>query len=83
MDIGSPEDVRRWVAGHRAAERRRHDDERGRPPAPEEALAAGLDLLALVGDVRGWPLPEEPGRRQRVEATRRAWTLLRARLAGG
>ncbi len=83
MEIGSPEDVRRWVEGHRAAERLQHDLERGRPMPTAEALEQAWRLVAFAAALHGWPPPEdEHDRRENLETWER-WALLRRRMLSG
>ena len=75
----SPEEIRRWMAGRRAAARREQDELR--PLDPEVAFGRGLAMIALASRFHGWPLPEsERDRREDREAYDR-WATLRRRLA--
>jgi hypothetical protein len=75
----SPEEIRHWIAGRRAAERRERAEERAIDP--EIAFRRGLAMIALASRLHGWPLPEnEEDRKQDLEAYAR-WSRLRHRLA--
>jgi hypothetical protein len=75
----SPQDIRRWIAGRRAAERREHTEQRVLDP--QIAFRRGLAMIALASRLHGWPLPEsERDRRQDQEAYAR-WARLRRRMA--
>jgi hypothetical protein len=75
----SPEEIRRWMAGRRAAARRERAELRA--PDPEVAFRRGLAMIALASRLHGWPPPEsERDRRQDREAYDR-WARLRRRLA--
>lgn len=73
----SVEAWRRRVQGWRAAERRELDDRRERGPlAPDESLAAAIELAELL------PFSAEDAVRTReVEQARRAWSKLHAYFA--
>lgn len=74
----SPEEIRRWVAARRAAERRERAERRA--VDPEEAFRRGLAMVALAGRLHGWPLPHsERDHREDLEAYER-WARLRRRL---
>lgn len=75
----SPEEIRRWMAGRRAAEHRERQEHRA--VDPQVAFRRGLAMIALASRLHGWPLPEsEADRRQDREAYAR-WARLRRRLA--
>jgi hypothetical protein len=74
-----PADIRLWVEQRRLAARREEDEERGKPPSPEEAFARGLGMIALAAQLHGWPLPDDSSRQQDLEAYDR-WARLRTRL---
>jgi hypothetical protein len=77
--VVSPEDIRRWMAGRRAAERREREERRA--VDPQAAFRRGLAMIALASRLHGWPRPEsETDRRQDREAYAR-WARLRRRLA--
>lgn len=66
-------DVRRWIAGHQAAERRSFDVRRREGPmSPEQSFDAAMELCELAG-------PEESDlvRDREVEQARRLWTKLK------
>src|SRR5262245_52301233 len=70
---GSPDDLRRWVANHRAAERREQSEEAGRTPDPSQALVAALRLIAIARERHGWPLPSDPSAVAEDERTWATW----------
>ena len=53
-------DLARWVENHRAAARREAEELARDPPEVEDAIAAGLALIALYGAMHGWPAPDDP-----------------------
>ena len=57
------EDLRRWVRTRRAAAERERDEASLTGASPESAIAGALALIALVGDLHGWPPPENEVRR--------------------
>ncbi len=74
-----PEDLRRWVAQKRDAERVERDLARGRDVVPDP-IAAALDLIRLGGRLHGWPVEEDPvSRREDLEMYDR-WARLRRRM---
>jgi hypothetical protein len=73
-------DLRRWVEGQRAAERRQRDELARSPLTPGQAFAQGLALAAFASRLQGWPIAEsESDRRADLEAYDR-WARLRRRL---
>jgi hypothetical protein len=68
------DEVKRWAAGHAAANRRslQQMSEEG-PPEPATAFAQAMELCALV-DVA----PPDAIRLREEEAARRAWAKVRA-----
>ena len=74
-------EIRRWVASHQAAEARERAEMRAAGPAPAEAIAGALALIALAGRLHGWPLPEDAVSRREDALAYGCWTRLRARLA--
>lgn len=81
MEPMDPADLRRWVAGHRlAAERQREEAaERGFHPDP---IRAALDLIAVAGQLHGWPPPKDPVTEREDELARECWNRLRKALGG-
>ena len=62
-----PEDLRRWVAQERDAERFERAMARDRDIVPNP-IAAALDLIRLAGRLQGWPVEEDPvSRREDLE----------------
>lgn len=74
------EDLRRWVAGHRAAQQREREEAFATGPQPKAAIASALALVALAGRLHGWPIPEDDVDRREDAAARAAWDHLRAAL---
>lgn len=54
------EKIAAWARGHAAAERRAASERARSLPSAEDALQDGLDLIDLVAEVLGWPLPQTP-----------------------
>jgi hypothetical protein len=72
------EDLRRWVDGHRAAQRRERDEAIAAGPQPGAAIGSALALVALAGRLHGWPIAEDQVERREDAAARAAWDRLRA-----
>jgi hypothetical protein len=75
-----PADIRRWVEQRRLAERREQQESAGKVPPPAEAFARGLRMIALAGELHGWPLPEDESSRLEDHQAYARWARLRARL---
>lgn len=73
------EDLRRWIEGWREAERRVRLEARSGPPAADPILAA-LSLIALAGQLHGWPPPDDPVSRREDALMYERWARLRRRL---
>lgn len=74
-----PEDLRRWVAQKRDAERVERELARDRDVVPDP-IAAALDLIRLGGRLQGWPVEEDAiSRREDLEMYDR-WARLRRRM---
>jgi hypothetical protein len=75
MAEASPDDLRRRIAGWRAAEKREAALRRNEPILePNQAFALALELCALDATD---PDKTDPVRERDVEATRNAWAKLR------
>lgn len=76
--FGSADDLKRRLAGWRAAEQREREARRADPLlSPSEALEAALELCDLAGP----SLAEEDAvRRREVAQARAAWRTLRERM---
>jgi hypothetical protein len=74
----SPEEIRRWIAGRRVAERREREEQR--PIDPQTAFRRGLAMIALASRLHGWPLPESERDRQQDQEAYARWSRLRRRL---
>lgn len=75
---GAPEDIRRRVAGWRAAEIRERQIRRGEPILdPTAALELAVELCQLAPSLF---LEEDVVREREVERARAAWVKLRERL---
>jgi hypothetical protein len=75
-----PEDLRRWVAGQRAAEDRQRDEPCGAALPPALVWSQALSLINLVGRLVGWPPPEDDVRRRETRHASEQWARLRAAL---
>jgi hypothetical protein len=73
-----PEDLRRWVEGHRAAEEAGRAADDGRLVEPRVSWEQALSLLALVGRSIGWPVPPDEVRQREDERAASAWRRVRA-----
>jgi hypothetical protein len=73
----SRRELRRWVANHRAAERREHAEQTNVARDPAHALAAALRLIAIARARHGWPLPTDQHAAAEDERAWAAWARLR------
>lgn len=74
-----PEDLRRWVAQKRDAERYERAEARDHAIVPDP-IAAALDLIRLAGRLQGWPVGDDPvSVREDLEMYDR-WARLRRRM---
>jgi hypothetical protein len=65
--------VRRWIAGHRAAERRSLELMRDEGPiSPELSFHAAMELCDLAA-----PMEPDPVRDREIEQARRVWAKLK------
>ena len=74
-----PEDLRRWVAEKRAVAERERAEVRNGSFSPDPINAA-LDLIALGGELHGWPPPEDRVTIREDELARECWLRLRRAL---
>lgn len=74
------EDVRRWLASHRAAEERELAESRRAGPDPAWAIASALALVALTGRLHGWPVPEDEVTHREDMQGYEQWARLRSAL---
>lgn len=74
-----PADLRQWIAGHRLAAQRQREEaaEHGFSPDP---IRAALDLIAVAGELHGWPPPTDPVSEREDEVARQRWSQLRKAL---
>jgi hypothetical protein len=79
MAAMDPENLRRWVAEKRAAAERERAEVRGGSFSPDP-IDAALDLIALGGELHGWPPPEDPVTLREDEVARERWARLRRTL---
>jgi hypothetical protein len=79
MDPMRPEDLRRWVAEKRAVAERERAEVRNGSFSPDPINAA-LDLIALGGELHGWPPPEDQVTLREDEVARERWVRLRRTL---
>jgi hypothetical protein len=73
----SREDLRRWVEGHRAAQRRERAEAAVARPDPAIAIRHALALIALSGRLHARSDANEAADRRDDEAARATWTRLR------
>lgn len=74
-----PEDLRRWVMQKRAAAERERAEVRRGSFSPDP-IGAALDLIALGGELHGWPFPEDPVTLREDDLARKRWARLRRAL---
>lgn len=79
-EIVPVEDLRRWIAARRAAERRERAEARNAPPP--DPIRAALSLIAMAGHLYGWPVPEDPASVREDALMYERWARLRRRLQG-
>lgn len=77
--FGSPDALRRMVAGHNAAAQAARRVDEAHPRTPEAAFDAAADLWNLCTDLLAQP--PDPVRRKDEELARNAWARLRAAYA--
>lgn len=72
-----PHHLRAWASGRRLAEQR-DLQERVRQNTPiQQRSREGLEVIQLIGEAIGWPVPETPLRLGEDDAARDAWQKLR------
>lgn len=72
-----PEQARRWIASRRAGADREMDELRRAGADPRKAIRQALELIALMKELHGWPLPEDPVSQRENEAARDSWVRLK------
>jgi hypothetical protein len=72
-----PNELRRWLAGRRAAEEREQQEARRHPLSTAQAVAAALSLFRLNVRLNGWPLVEDPVTRRENAEVQATWQRLR------
>ncbi len=75
-----PEQLRRWIESRRSAEARERQELAGRPPSAEWSISTALSLIALVGQIQGWPPVEDDVSRRENEYAAEQWARLRRAL---
>ncbi len=65
--------VKRWLAGHRAAERRAREIRAIEGPRVEQAVAESLSAVNAACDLGIWPGPRDPISEAGVKQLRRRW----------
>jgi hypothetical protein len=73
----SREDLRRWVEGHRAAQRRERAEAAVTRPEPAIAIRHALALIALSGRFRARADANDAADRRDDDSARASWTRLR------
>jgi hypothetical protein len=73
-----PEQLRRWVEDHRAAEEASQAAHASPPVDPSLSWRQALSLLALLGRSVGWPVAPDEVRRRGEEQAASAWGRLHA-----
>jgi hypothetical protein len=76
----SNDDLRRWVHDRRAIAALERREARSAPPAPGDAIAFALALVALSGRLHGWPVPDDPVSAREDDLARANWAKLRLAL---
>jgi hypothetical protein len=76
----SREDLRRWVEGHRAAQRRERAEAALTRPEPAIAIRHALALIALSGRLPARTDANDAADRRDEDTARTSWTRLRAAL---
>jgi hypothetical protein len=72
-----PNEMRRWLAGRRAAEDREKQQLRENPLTTAQSVASALSLFRLMVRLHGWPLPEDPVTRRENAEVNATWQRLR------
>lgn len=76
----NPDDIRTWVANHRAAAAREAAEVRRHPLAAGEAFAYAMDLLQFDESLNGSPFERlDPVSEREDQQMWEAWAKLRAR----
>jgi len=76
----SREDLRRWVEGHRAAQRRERAEAAAAGHEPATAIRHALALIALGGRLDVLAAAKDAAERRDEEVARASWTRLRTAL---
>jgi hypothetical protein len=74
----SREDLRRWVEGQRAAQRRERAEAAAASPEPAIAIRHALALIALSGRFHARADAHDAADRRDEDTARASWTRLRA-----
>ncbi len=75
--------VRRFLAGHRAAEERQRRLVEERGPLPAQAVAECLDVLAALERNGSWPGPRDAVQEQDVRRVRALWARVKREYRSG
>ena len=73
----SREELRRWVEGHRAAQRRERAEATGAGPEPAIAIRHALALIALNGRLHARADANDAADRRDEDTARASWARLR------
>ena len=73
----SRDDLRRWVAGYRAAQRRERVEAAAAGPEASAAIRHALALIALGGRLDGPDAGDDAIERRDAQRARAAWARLR------
>ena len=73
----TPQAVKRFLAGHRAAESRQRQLVEERGALPEQAIAECLDALAALERMGVWPGPRDPVNEREADQVRQRWAKLK------
>lgn len=76
------EELRRWVDDRRASAEREREEVRASGAFVEDPIGAAIDLIAIAGEMYGWPLPEDPVTQRENEIAWESWARLRRALGG-
>jgi hypothetical protein len=75
-----PGPISDWVASRRAAEARERRELREAGPDPRRAIEQALALIALGGELHGWPAAEDAVTEREDAEMREQWSRLRSAL---
>jgi len=81
LETMSNADLRHWMAGRRAGADREASLAEAERPSPSLAFDRALELIDLVAELQGWPLPEDPDSQKEDCLAYQRWSRLRRRYA--